>query len=94
MAVSFDPRKTAGEGAVGVAGLSGENTPESSDSSLNPAITPNSIGVVLDAAGSDSVEIPGGAFFQSAEYVREGPDLLFVNRRSKLTPYRRAILTP
>ena len=78
MAVSFDSQKTVGEGAVGVAALSGVETKESPDSSLNPGITTNNFNIVLDAMGSDSVEIPGGAFFQSAEYVREGPDLLLV----------------
>ena len=36
------------------------------------------LSAVLDAAGAETLVVPGGEFLLTAEYVREGPDLLLI----------------
>ena len=71
---------------VGLSALSGVEAPEASTAPLTPDGAPHDISVTIDAAGSASVEVPGGDFFQSAEYIREGPDLLLVGTDGQNRP--------
>lgn len=50
--------------AVGVSSLAAQD----------PGVAP----IVLDASGAAQITVPGGAFLVSADYVREGPDLLLI----------------
>ena len=78
MSASLSPDFLDADGAIGLTALPGVDVAEEPSVPRGDDAAPPDISMVIDAAGAGSVEVPGGDFFQTAEYVREGPDLLLV----------------